>query len=131
MAGDVVTLEGSLGSGKTTLAKGIARGLAVRSEAEVTSPTFTLIHEYEGREKIYHIDWYRLRAVRGADARLAEECFASKAVTLVEWPERGRRVLPSERIEIRLRHAGERARHIKITAKGLQYKDFLDEAARF
>ena len=121
--GDVVALWGELGSGKTTLVKGIAGALGV-DEREVSSPTFVLVNEYEGKHKIYHIDWYRLDLVSGADASLAEECFGSDAVTLVEWAERGQALLPPDRLEIRLKHAGGDRRIIHLAPKGKKYKVF-------
>ena len=115
--GDIVTLEGGLGAGKTTMVKGLARGLGVRNEKKVLSPTFVLVHEYPGREKVFHIDWYRLREVRGSDALLAEECFGSQGVTLVEWPERGKDLLPKGILRIRVAHEGGDKRLIQIWAK--------------
>ena len=112
--GQVLALTGELGSGKTTLVKGIAKGLGVPSEKAVSSPTFTLIHEYEGREKIYHLDWYRLSSVRGADAELAGECFSSPAVTVVEWPERGKALLPKNAWKISIEHEGPAKRHFSF-----------------
>lgn len=114
-AGDVVALEGVLGAGKTTLVKGIAQGLEVKDKAEVVSPTFVLIHEYEAREKIYHMDWYRLAKVEGQDELLAQECFDSRAVTLVEWADRGRNILPKNHIRICLKYRGPEKRIIEIT----------------
>lgn len=113
-AGDVVALSGELGAGKTTLVRGIVRALGVDPD-EVASPTFVLVHEYEGKFKIYHMDWYRLKAVKGEDALLAEECFASPSVALVEWPERGRGVLPKKRIEVKISHSGGDKRVIEYT----------------
>jgi tRNA threonylcarbamoyladenosine biosynthesis protein TsaE len=122
-AGDVVALEGELGAGKTTMVKGIAKGLGVRgSDEEVLSPTFTLIHEYEGREKIFHIDWYRLESVKGVDALQANECFSSGAVTLVEWPGRGKKILPDEKIWITLLHHGETGRKVVVELHGKKMK---------
>jgi tRNA threonylcarbamoyladenosine biosynthesis protein TsaE len=123
-AGDVVALSGELGSGKTTFAKGLAKGLGVRTEREVSSPTFVLIHEYSGRLPVFHLDWYRLEKVEGADRDMAEECFDAPGVTLVEWPERGRALLPRERIEVRLKHAGQGRRAIEIRVLGKKSKDF-------
>ena len=124
-AGDVVALEGELGAGKTTLVKGIARGLGVKDKSTVVSPTYVLVNEYEGREKVYHIDWYRLDAVKGLDRQMARECFDSDAVSLVEWAGRGRTLLPSERINISLRHAGPLRRIITVSAKRKRYRDFV------
>ena len=114
-AGDVVALHGELGSGKTTLVKGIAKGLGVRGEKTVSSPTFVLVHEYKGRVPVYHIDWYRLDKVTGQDAQSAEECFDSKAVTLVEWAERGKELLPKNCMQVRLGHGGADKRTIHIS----------------
>ncbi len=116
-AGDVVALFGELGAGKTTLVKGIARGLGVKNEAEVASPTYVLIHEYHGRVKIYHLDWYRLNGILGIDERLIEECFDPQAVTLIEWADRAPNILPKNRIEILLKHKGGDARQILIKAE--------------
>lgn len=115
--GDVVTLRGELGAGKTTFAKGLAKGLGVRSEKEVSSPTFVIIHEYEGRLPLYHLDWYRLERVAGADREMAEECFSGEGVTLVEWPERGKALLPRHHFDVHLRHAGATSRTIEIRFK--------------
>jgi tRNA threonylcarbamoyladenosine biosynthesis protein TsaE len=113
-AGDVVALEGNLGAGKTTFVKGAAEGLGVTNPDDVLSPTFTMIHEYSGRIKIYHIDWYRLDAVRGQDALLSQECFDDNAVTFVEWPERGRALLPPCHIRVQIRHEGGDTRTVEI-----------------
>ncbi|MBI4432834.1 MAG: tRNA (adenosine(37)-N6)-threonylcarbamoyltransferase complex ATPase subunit type 1 TsaE [Candidatus Omnitrophica bacterium] len=114
-AGDVVALTGELGAGKTTLVKGIAHGLGVKKADEtVSSPTFTLIHEYAGREKVYHLDWYRLARVEGEDAFLAEECMRSGGVCLIEWAERGRNLLPAKHLKITMKHAGPSSRQIEV-----------------
>lgn len=125
-AGDLVALTGELGAGKTTLVKGIVEGLGVPKRQGVVSPTFILIHEYQGREKVFHMDWYRLKTVRGADELLAEECFSSGAVNLVEWAEKGGEILPKERIHITLRHKSALKRKIEISATGKKYKAFYE-----
>jgi tRNA threonylcarbamoyladenosine biosynthesis protein TsaE len=98
----VVLLIGNLGAGKTTLAKGIINGLGAAPPEEVSSPTFTLIHEYaEGR--IYHIDLYRLDRPEQLATLGLEEIFDRDAVALIEWGERFPALMPPERMEIRLR----------------------------
>ena len=110
----VVLLIGNLGAGKTTLAKGIVSGLGAAQPEEVSSPTFTLIHEY-GR--VYHVDLYRLdRAEQIAGIGL-EELFDRDAVVLIEWGERFPTLMPTDRIEIQLRLLdGDRR---EITVKGI------------
>jgi tRNA threonylcarbamoyladenosine biosynthesis protein TsaE len=98
----VVLLIGNLGAGKTTLAKGIVKGLGAADPDEVSSPTFTLIHEYGQRQKVYHVDLYRLDRAAEAVALGLEELFEKDAVVLIEWGERFPRIMPAERIEIRI-----------------------------
>ena len=96
----VVLLIGDLGAGKTTLAKGIVKGLGAGEPDDVSSPTFTLIHEYGTR--VYHIDLYRLDRAAEAAALGIEELFDKDAVVLIEWGERFPELLPEERVEIRI-----------------------------
>ncbi len=111
--GAVVVLSGDLGAGKTTLAKGIAKGLGADPE-EVTSPTFTLIHEYGRPPKVYHVDLYRIEDARQAARLGLEELYAGGAVVLVEWGERFPEVLPAERVEIHLERDGDQGRLIRV-----------------
>jgi tRNA threonylcarbamoyladenosine biosynthesis protein TsaE len=98
----VVLLIGNLGAGKTTLAKGIVSGLGAASPEEVSSPTFTLIHEY-GAGSVYHIDLYRLDTPIQVATLGLDEILDREAVVLIEWGERFPELWPRERIEIRLR----------------------------
>ena len=108
----VVLLIGNLGAGKTTLAKGIVKGLGAASADEVSSPTFTLIHEYS--ERVYHVDLYRLDDP-GAVARLGlEELFDRDAVVLIEWGERFPELMPEDRVEIELARTGDEGREIVV-----------------
>jgi tRNA threonylcarbamoyladenosine biosynthesis protein TsaE len=107
-----VLLIGNLGAGKTTLAKGIISGLGAAMPDEVTSPTFTLIHEY-GRA--YHIDLYRLDTAAQVATLGLEEIFDREAIVLIEWGERFLAWMPAERVEIRLRATGEDAREIAVS----------------
>jgi tRNA threonylcarbamoyladenosine biosynthesis protein TsaE len=109
----VVLLIGNLGAGKTTLAKGIAEGLGAASGDEVSSPTFTLIHEY-GEGRLYHIDLYRLEEAREVETLGLDELFDRQAVVLIEWGERFPELLPADRIEIRLRALDDDTREIEI-----------------
>jgi tRNA threonylcarbamoyladenosine biosynthesis protein TsaE len=109
----VVLLIGNLGAGKTTLAKGIASGLGAAAPDEVSSPTFTLIHEY-GNGLVYHVDLYRLEEERELATLGLEEIFDRDAVVLIEWGERFPRLLPARRTEIHLRTLGEDEREIEV-----------------
>ena len=108
----VVLLIGNLGAGKTTLAKGIVKGLGAAQPDDVSSPTFTLIHEYS--PAIYHIDLYRLDQPEQVATLGLDEIFDRQAVVLIEWGERFPQLMPQARIEIRLRTTGESSREIEV-----------------
>jgi tRNA threonylcarbamoyladenosine biosynthesis protein TsaE len=109
----VVLLTGNLGAGKTTLAKGIVSGLGAAPPEEVSSPTFTLIHEY-GSGRVYHVDLYRLDEVREVASLGLDELFEREAIVLIEWGERFPQVLPADRTEIRLRATRGEERPIEV-----------------
>ncbi len=109
--GDVVTVSGELGTGKTTLVRGGCRVLGV--EGPVTSPTYTIGHRYSGRVDVSHLDLYRFAGVSAAEWGDLEPYFAD-AVCFVEWPEAGKDVLPPPRFAVSLAHAGEHTRHIRV-----------------
>jgi tRNA threonylcarbamoyladenosine biosynthesis protein TsaE len=108
----VVLLIGNLGAGKTTLAKGIVKGRGAVAAEDVSSPTFTLIHEYG--EAVYHIDLYRLEESRELDTLGLEELFDRNALVLIEWGERFPERMPVERTEIRIHALGEDEREFEI-----------------
>jgi tRNA threonylcarbamoyladenosine biosynthesis protein TsaE len=110
----VVLLIGNLGAGKTTLAKGIVSGLGAAPPEEVSSPTFTLIHEYGCEGRVYHVDLYRLDEPREVANLGLEELFDREAIVLVEWGERFPQLLPSERTEIRIRATRAEEREIEL-----------------
>ena len=107
-----VLLIGQLGAGKTTLAKGIVKGLGGAAPDDVSSPTFTLIHEYS--PSVYHIDLYRLDTAAQVATLGLDEIFDRPAVVLIEWGERFPELMPEERAEIRLRATGECSREIAV-----------------
>jgi len=113
----VVLLIGNLGAGKTTLAKGIVNGLGAAQPDEVSSPTFTLIHEYS--PSVYHIDLYRLDREEQVATLGLDEIFDRNAVVLIEWGERFERLMPEERIEIYLRVTGDDSREVEVVGCGL------------
>ncbi len=108
----VVLLIGNLGAGKTTIAKGVVKGLGAAQPAEVSSPTFTLIHEYS--PAVYHIDLYRLDTPAQVATLGLEEIFDRDAVVLIEWGEKFPALMPADRIEIRLRATGENSREVEL-----------------
>jgi tRNA threonylcarbamoyladenosine biosynthesis protein TsaE len=112
-AGDVVTVTGELGTGKTTFIRGAARELGVT--APVTSPTYTIGNRYEGEVDVSHLDLYRFTSLSDAEWGDLERYFED-AIVFVEWPEAGTTVLPTARAEIRLQHAGERLRLITVSS---------------
>ncbi len=111
----LVLLTGDLGSGKTTLTKGIVAGLGAASEDEVTSPTFTLVHVYGKAEKVYHADLYRIESFHDFETLGLEDVFAKPAVVILEWSERFPLQSPWPQVRIRLEHCGGDARCIFVT----------------
>jgi tRNA threonylcarbamoyladenosine biosynthesis protein TsaE len=109
----VVLLIGNLGAGKTTLAKGIASGLAAASPDDVSSPTFTLIHDY-GHGKVYHVDLYRLEEAREIESLGLDDLIDSGALVLIEWGERFPELFPPPRTEIYLRALPDDSREIEL-----------------
>jgi tRNA threonylcarbamoyladenosine biosynthesis protein TsaE len=111
----LVLLTGDLGSGKTTLTKGIVAGLGAASEDEVTSPTFTLVHVYGKAAKVYHADLYRIESFHDFETLGLEDVFAKPAVVILEWSERFPLQLPWPQVRIRLEHQGGDARRISVS----------------
>jgi tRNA threonylcarbamoyladenosine biosynthesis protein TsaE len=111
--GDVVGVEGELGSGKTTFVRGAVHALGV--DSPVTSPTYTIGHRYRGRVDVSHLDLYRFEGVSDAEWGDLEEYFRD-AVVFVEWPEHAGGRLPPERAHVRLRHHGARHRLIAVSS---------------
>jgi len=112
--GDCVALIGDLGSGKTVLTKGIAEGLGVKNPRYVNSPTFVIIKEYKGNLPLYHFDLYRLNKSTVLDAESYEEYFYGDGVTVIEWADKIRPLLPKKHIEVKMKVAGEEKRKIEI-----------------
>jgi tRNA threonylcarbamoyladenosine biosynthesis protein TsaE len=118
----VVLLIGNLGAGKTTLAKGIVEGRGIAPAEEVSSPTFTLIHQYgEGNEDahaIFHVDLYRLNEAREVENLGLEDLLASGELVLLEWAERFPQLLPDIRTEISIRTLADDSREIVLSRLG-------------
>ncbi|HLH03089.1 MAG TPA: tRNA (adenosine(37)-N6)-threonylcarbamoyltransferase complex ATPase subunit type 1 TsaE [Bryobacteraceae bacterium] len=110
----VVLLLGDLGAGKTTLTKGIAEGRGAAHAEDVSSPTFTLIHEYGDPVRVYHIDLYRLDTIDQARGLGLEDLFEEPALVLVEWGDRFPELLPAATKTIRIRRTGPDSRSIEL-----------------
>ena len=124
--GDVVLLEGEFGTGKTTFAQGVARGLGIDARY-VNSPTFTLINEYKGtRYRLYHIDLYRLEGEEQVATLGLDDYFDGTGVVVVEWPEEATLWLPDEKLTVRFSYLSETKRTLRFYAQGARYSDLLE-----
>lgn len=128
--GACVALYGDLGSGKTVFARGLLRGLGVGSEVPVTSPTFVIISEYEGRVAVHHIDAYRLRDAGDIVALGSRELFYNEAVSVVEWADRIEDALPEERFNVLLSITGAEGRRLSVSASGAACRALLESFGR-
>lgn len=126
--GDLVCLQGDLGSGKTCMAQGIGRGLGVA--LPITSPTFIIVNEYvlpDRLHRLYHIDLYRVESIAEACATGLEEYFYGDGYCVVEWAERAREILPAERLWITLHYLDESKRRLRLDVSGTRYEQLLLE----
>jgi len=121
--GEVITLTGSLGAGKTTLTQAIGQGLQVPESCYITSPTFSLLHEYPGRLPLYHLDLYRLNdETEIEDLGLLEYLYGT-GLSVIEWPDRLGSLMPGERLHIELILLNETARLAKLTGHGKAWEE--------
>ena len=115
--GETIALYGPLGAGKTAFVRGIAQGLGA-SPTAVTSPTFVVIHEYQGRLPLAHVDLYRIGSPRELESTGLTEYFSGQTITAIEWADKGLASLPQDRIEIVLNHRTARTRTIQLSVTG-------------
>jgi len=113
-----VLLQGELGSGKTTLVKGIVGGLGAAQPDEVTSPSFTLVHEYGNDNRVYHVDLYRIQDFSELATLGLEDLLAQQVTTIVEWGERLGEDLPIPRLVIQMEYLSDEERRIRVTRLG-------------
>jgi tRNA threonylcarbamoyladenosine biosynthesis protein TsaE len=127
--GDVVCLRGDLGTGKTTFTRALVAGLG--SPVPVSSPTFTLIHEYRGgRLPVWHVDAYRLRSAdETVDIGLDEVFLIGEGVVVIEWPERIEAALPKDHLDIAIRDTGGDTRDVTLTPNGPRWTGFFADWA--
>jgi tRNA threonylcarbamoyladenosine biosynthesis protein TsaE len=111
----LVVLRGDLGAGKTTLVKGITEGFQAASQEDVTSPTFTLIHEYRGASvAVYHIDLYRVDTQRELETLGLDDLMSENSVLLIEWGEKFARLERDRDVEIALERVSENERRVRV-----------------
>ncbi len=116
--GSTVLLRGELGAGKTTLVKGIAEGFQAAEAERVTSPTFTLIHEYRGpKVTLYHIDFYRIDTQRELDTLALDDLMDPNSILLIEWGEKFERFKRERDVEIAIEHRGGDKRMVSVTSR--------------
>lgn len=118
----IICLDGELGSGKTIFTKGIANALGI--DQNITSPTFTIIKEYEGELPLYHMDVYRLDG--NTDGIGIEEYFNKGGVVVIEWAETIKDILPKERLDIKFKIVDENKRVLILKPYGKQYEDLCE-----
>jgi tRNA threonylcarbamoyladenosine biosynthesis protein TsaE len=114
VAPTLVLLTGDLGSGKTTLTKGLVAGLGAASEEDVTSPTFTLVHVYGKEKKVFHADLYRIESFHDFETLGMEDMFTEPGIAILEWSERFPLIAPWPQVRIRLEHLGRDRRRITV-----------------
>lgn len=110
----LVLLTGDLGTGKTTLTKGIVAGLGAANEEDVTSPTFTLVHVYGLARKVFHADLYRIESFHDFETLGMEDMFTEPGIAILEWSERFPLEAPWPQVRIRLEHLGQDQRRITV-----------------
>jgi tRNA threonylcarbamoyladenosine biosynthesis protein TsaE len=124
--GDIICLSGELGTGKTTLAQAICKGAGVDEHEYVSSPTFAIMHEYQGRVPIYHMDFYRLG---GSDEIVdlgLHEYFYLQGIVLVEWFEKGSDLFDSGYLQVILSHLDDISRSIAVTSSASRWQGEID-----
>ncbi len=123
--GDVILLIGELGAGKTCFVQGLARGLGV--EENISSPSFVLLRQYNGRLPLYHVDLYRLEKLSEIADLGFDDYFYSEGVSVIEWANRALELLPAEHLLIELKIVSARQRRIALTPRGNRYKELVTQ----
>jgi tRNA threonylcarbamoyladenosine biosynthesis protein TsaE len=125
MPGDILLLVGKLGTGKTCLTQGIARGLGI--EEYIPSPSFVLIRQFYGRLPLYHIDLYRLDLPQEIADLGLDDYLYGKGICVIEWAEKGLSLMPPEYMLIKIDYLGDTERSLKLEAYGKRYIEMLDK----
>jgi len=127
VAGDVILLQGDLGAGKTTFTQSFAEGLEVSADQYVTSPSFALMHEYNGRLPLYHMDFYRLSGEDDIEGAGLLEYIGSSGVAVIEWADRLGSLCPENRLEIDIKSTGETKRLYTFSPYGSTWQRRLEK----
>jgi tRNA threonylcarbamoyladenosine biosynthesis protein TsaE len=130
LLGDVVALVGELGAGKTQFIKGLAAGVGVENSAYISSPSFTLIHEYPGQTPFYHIDLFRLGREQEAEELGLEDYFQGRGIAAIEWADKIPFLLPKELLFISIAYVDRNIRSLEIVGKGKRYENLLNQVQR-
>ena len=123
--GDVIALVGELGAGKTAMVKGIAQGLGVKDKRAVKSPTFSLVHRYEGRIPLYHFDAYRLKDAQEMLDIGSDEIVYGNGVSVIEWADRVTECLPESYLKITIIVISGNERDIEVCSYGMRYDTIM------
>ena len=124
-SGDVICLNGDLGTGKTTMTKSIGLGMGI--DDYITSPTFTIINEYYGNLNLYHFDTYRLSSNADVEYLGFDEYFYGDGVCIIEWANRIKDALPEDYLEMNLKRIDEEKREVEIVAVGPRSQELLEK----
>jgi len=127
LLGDVVALVGELGAGKTQFIKGLAAGAGIENSAYISSPSFTLIHEYPGKIPFYHIDLFRLGREQEAEELGLEDYFQGRGITAIEWADKIPSLLPEELLFISITYLDKNIRSVEIAGRGRRYEDLVNQ----
>ena len=121
--GDLIALIGQLGSGKTMFVKGLARGLGVKDHVYVNSPSFVVLKEYHGKKDLYHFDIYRLEAESFCETVDYRRYFYNDGITVIEWADKIKDVLPDDYLEVTIEYAGDTGRKFSFRPVGKKYEE--------
>ena len=127
LPGDIVALVGELGTGKTQFIKGLAAGVGVGKSTYISSPSFTLINEYVGKVRFYHMDLFRLKSEKEAEELGLEEYFQGGGITAIEWADKIPSLLPEEILWIIICYTGKNIRSFEMIGKGNRYEDLINK----
>jgi len=125
MPGDIILLVGNLGTGKTCLTQGIARGLGIKEYA--VSPSFMLVRELYGRLPLYHMDFYRLDKIEEIMELGVDEYLYGNGICVIEWAEKGLSELPEEHLLIQISYLPDDGRSFRLQPRGKRYRDFITQ----